>query len=124
MFGLGLSNRLVAGLLYKGASRLGFRGVQLFSLKTILCSIVYHPSGDGDTVCQILEIAAEVLVFIKDYRAVVLRRVVYQYVACWIDSSSSGCVHRVIERLATWLTRCERSGQNSRITGVIRIRWY
>ena len=70
MFGLGLSNRLVAGLLYKGASHLGFRGVQLFSLKTILCSTVYHPSGDGDTVYQII-IAAKVLVCIKDYRVVV-----------------------------------------------------
>ena len=72
MFGLGLSNRLVAGLLYKGASHLGFRGVQLFSLKTILCSTVYHPSGDNDTVYQILiEIVAEVLVFIKDCRVLV-----------------------------------------------------
>ena len=66
MFGLGLSNRLVAGLLYKGANHLGFRGVQLFSLKTILCSIMYHPSRDGDTVYQI--IVLKVLVIIKDFR--------------------------------------------------------
>jgi hypothetical protein len=41
-----------------------------------------------------------------------LRRVDSLHVACWIRSSSSGCVHRVIGRLSIWLTRCERSGQN------------
>jgi hypothetical protein len=43
-----------------------------------------------------------------------LRHVDSLHVACWNRSSSSGCVHRVIGRLSIWLTRCERSGQNSK----------
>jgi hypothetical protein len=50
-----------------------------------------------------------------------LRRGDLHYVACWIRLSSSGCVLRVIGRLLSGLTRCERSGQNSRIIGVILI---
>ena len=53
------------------------------------------PSGDGDAAYQfVIKIAARVLVFIKDYQAQVLRRIVYQYVACWIYSPPSGDVHR------------------------------
>jgi hypothetical protein len=43
-----------------------------------------------------------------------LRRVDSLHVACWIRSSSSGCVLRVIGRYLSRLTRCERSGQNSK----------
>jgi hypothetical protein len=35
-------------------------------------------------------------------------------VACWIRSSSSGDVHRVVGRFLSGLTRCERLGQNSK----------
>jgi hypothetical protein len=42
----------------------------------------------------------------------------------WIRSSSSGNVLRVIGRFLSGLTRCERSGQNSRITSVIPSMWY
>ena len=42
-----------------------------------------HPSGDGVAVYRI-KIAAEVLVFIKDYRALGLRRGDLHHVACWI----------------------------------------
>ena len=55
--------------------------------------LVKHPSGDGDAVYRI-KIAAEVLVFIKDYRRLVLRRGDLHHVACRIRSSSSGDVHR------------------------------
>jgi hypothetical protein len=65
-------------------------------------------------VSESIEIATEVLVFIKDYRGLVLRRGDLHHVACRIRSSSSGDVHRIIGRFLTGLTRCERSGQNSK----------
>jgi hypothetical protein len=43
-----------------------------------------------------------------------LRRVDSLHVACWIRSSSSGDVLRVVGRFLSSLTRCERSGQNSK----------
>jgi hypothetical protein len=43
-----------------------------------------------------------------------LRRGDLHHVACWIRSSSSGYVLRVIGRYLSGLTRCERSGQNSK----------
>jgi hypothetical protein len=46
------------------------------------------------------------------------------HIAFWIRSSSSGVVFCVIGRFLSSLTRCERSGQNSRIIGVILIMWY
>ena len=58
--------------------------------------LVKLPSGVGDAVYPI-KIAAEVLVFIKDCRVLGLRRGDLHHVACWILSSSSGCVLRVME---------------------------
>jgi hypothetical protein len=40
-----------------------------------------------------------------------LRRGDLHHVACWIRSSSSGDVLRVVGRFLSGLTRCERSGQ-------------
>src|SRR3954467_2384943 len=51
----------------------------------------------------IQEIAAEVLFFIKDCRVLGLRRGDLLHVACWIRSSSSGCVLRVIGRILSGL---------------------
>jgi hypothetical protein len=39
-----------------------------------------------------------------------LRHVDYLHIACYINSSSSGCIHRMIGRLSIGLIRCERSG--------------
>jgi hypothetical protein len=51
-------------------------------------------------VSESIEIATEVLVFIKDYHGLVLRRGDLHHVACRIRSSSSGDVRRVIGRIA------------------------
>ena len=70
--------------------------------------LVKLPSRVGDAVYPI-NIAAEVLVFIKDCRVLVLRRGDLHHVACWIRSSSSGDVHRVIGRiLSGWLAVKDR----------------
>jgi hypothetical protein len=53
-----------------------------------------------------------------------LRRGDLHNIVFWILSSSSGDILRVIGRFLSWLTRCERSGQNLRITGVILIKYY
>ena len=55
------------------------------SLKTdcFVLLLVKHPSRDGDAVYRI-KIAAEVLVFIRNCRALVLRRGDFHHVACWI----------------------------------------
>ena len=75
---LGLSNQVRSRPIRLGASPLHIRswgalgwGVENFSRKLSSCvSSVKHPSGDGDAV-YLIKIAAEVLVFIKDYRALV-----------------------------------------------------
>ena len=64
--------------------------------------LVKLPSGVGDVVYPI-KIATEVLVFIKDCRVLGLRRGDLHHVACWIRSSSSGCVLRVIGRILSGL---------------------
>jgi hypothetical protein len=67
-------------------------------------------------------------VFIKDYRALVLRRGDLHHVACRIRSSSSGDVHRVIGRIAIDLLSgrlaVKDRDKTPRITGVILIMWY
>jgi hypothetical protein len=78
-----------------------------------MCSTVYHPSGETALPCYQIKIAARVLVFIKNYPGSGLRRGDLHHVACWIRSSSSGDVLRVIGRFLSGLTHCERSGQNS-----------
>ena len=60
--------------------------------------MVKLPSRVGDAIYPI-KIAAEVLVFIKDCRVLGLRRGDLHHVACWIRSSSSGCVLCVIGRI-------------------------
>jgi hypothetical protein len=52
-----------------------------------------------------------------------MRRGDLHHVAGWIHSSSLGDVLHVVGRFLSSLTRCERSGQNSRIIGVILIMW-
>ena len=55
----------------RGGALVRVRSSLVFSLRTISCvSLVKHPSGDGDAIYQI-KIAADVLVFIKDCRALV-----------------------------------------------------
>ena len=61
-----------------------------FSLKLSSCVfLVKHPSGDGDAV-YLIKIAAEVLVFIKDYRALVWGVVIFITLLSGFVSSSSG----------------------------------
>ena len=55
-----------------------------FSLKLSSCvSLVKHPSWDGGAI-YLINIAAEVLVFIKDLSCFGLRRGDLHHVACWI----------------------------------------
>jgi hypothetical protein len=60
-------------------------------------------------------------VFIKDCRVLGLRRGDLHHVACWIRSSSSGCVHRVIGRISIQVARCERPGQTQEDHPGVRI---
>ena len=52
----------------------------------IACVHVYHPSGGTALPFIYIISAAKVLVFIKDYLALGLRRIVHRSVACWIRS--------------------------------------
>ena len=57
---------------YKELAGHSVRGVQNLGLKQSCVFLVKHPSGDGDAVYKfVIKIAAEVLVFIKDCRALV-----------------------------------------------------
>jgi hypothetical protein len=83
--------------LYKEASSLGFRGVQLFSRKLSCCVfLVKHPSGDGDAISQIKLLRR----FLCSSRIVVLWfEAWYSSSRCLLDSSSSsGDVLHVIGR--------------------------
>ena len=83
-----------------------------------------HPSGDGDAVYRI-KIAAEVLVFIKDCRALGLRRGdLYLHVACWIRSSSSGDDHHRYWEIPIGGFAVKDRDNNSRIIGLTLIMWY
>ena len=78
--------------------------------------LVKHPSGDSDAVYQIfIEIVAEVLVFIKDCRALGLRRGDLITLLAGFVPLLQVCVHRVIGRISIRGSRCERSGNNYRI---------
>jgi hypothetical protein len=113
-FGFGpVQAQQFSGHLYKEAGSLGFREFRILD-KTLSCVLrvaslrgrrCHHLSYqiyycEGSCVHQGLSGSG-------------LRRVDSLHVACWIRSSSLGCVHRVIGILSIWLTHCERSGQNS-----------
>jgi hypothetical protein len=86
-----------AGLLYKGAGRLGFRGVQLFSLKLLCAPPCIIPPGKRR--CRVYQIyCCEGSCVHQGLSCSGLRRVDYLHVACWIRSSSLGEVLHVIGR--------------------------
>jgi hypothetical protein len=71
-FGFGpVQAQQFSGHLYKEANSLGFRGVQNYSLQTIVLCFLGEASLRGRRCCLSNKVAAEVLVFIKDCRALV-----------------------------------------------------
>jgi hypothetical protein len=106
---------------YKELAELGFRESRILVSKTIeWCSTMYHPSRDDAVVLSNID-CYEGSCVLQELLCCGLRRGDLHNIACWIRSASSGCVHHVIGRSSIWLNRCERSGQNSRVIGVILI---
>jgi hypothetical protein len=101
-----------------GATRLG---VQKFRQNIELCCCMEHPPGTVLSFIIFNKDCCEGSCAHQGLSGSGLRHVDYLHVACWIRSSSSSCVLHVIGRLLSGLTRSERSGQNSRIIGVIDI---
>jgi hypothetical protein len=85
---------------------------------------VYHPSGKTALPCYQIWIAARVLVFIKNYQARVCGVVIFIMLLAGFVSLLQVTSIVLLEDYLSGLTRCERSGQNSRITDVILIMWY
>jgi hypothetical protein len=63
-------------------------------------------------------------VFIKDYQAQVCGMVIFIMLLAGFVPLLQVTFFALLEDLSIGLTRCERSGQNSRILGVILIMWY
>jgi hypothetical protein len=101
VLGLGLSKaQQFSGRLYKEASRLGFREFRILD-KTLSC--VLRVASLRGWRCRHLSYqiyCCEGSCVHQGLSGSGLRRVDSLHVACWIRSSSSGCVHRVIGRLS------------------------